>query len=62
MFEGNMTGVCTVPESKGTPLAETTQDIVRMAREFRYFSWKTWKKESSEETAGGNAAPISEGE
>merc|ERR550517_708763 len=34
-----------VPESKGLPLAETAQDIVRMAREFKYFTWRTWRRE-----------------
>ena len=44
-----------VPESKGLPLAETAQDIVRMAREFRYFTWRTWRRERT-------VTPSSDGE
>ena len=44
-----------VPESKGLPLAETAQDIVRMAREFKYFTWRTWRRERT-------VAPSSDGE
>ena len=33
-----------MPETKGTAMAESVEDSVALIENFKFFEWKTWKK------------------
>ena len=34
--------LCPVPETKGSAISASTDDTIRLVKQFKYFQWKTW--------------------
>ena len=43
-----------VPETKGTAMAESVEDSVALINDFKFFEWKTWKKNNKDNAGKQN--------
>ena len=38
----------TVPETKGGTISENVEDTIKMEKNFKFFSWRTWRDKKEE--------------